>query len=463
MSARLPRPLLALALVALLAAFVAGLWLASEGGSEDLGDRAGGGEGPSHVLLIVLDTLRADIVEEVPTPRLDELGRRGQAVAHAWAPSTWTAPSMISLFTGTHVRQTGWDFPFPNRMPNRTESYPAIPAEVPVLAEVLEANGFQTAGWWANSLVNRDLGLERGFHKWRGSRDRHMHKRVKRYRDARWEESERHFLYVHMFAGHHPLRPSQQAQELYPMEPGWIVRGRGFSIGRAREAGVPGHEAYAQAYRGVVMDVDKRVGQILDLLGPELDDTLVVITSDHGELLGEHGKLGHERWVWNQLTQVPLVVAGGPELPDPFPVAGLADYITDTVGISHPWPVQWEDPGPLVAQREGKLALSEDGDLKAIWDPMAYGDHAHVFDLTVDPLEEKPLGALTPEFEAKREAWEAAVPDVTLAPREGAMDAATLSALEALGYMDGDETWDGDDELEVEGDGGAPEKDSGKD
>ena len=405
---------------------------------------------PKNVVLIVLDTFRADVAAEVPTPVLDRMAEAGQRVEHAWSPSTWTAPSMISLFSGTHVRQTGWDFPFPNRMPNRTESYPAIPEEVPLLAQVLKANGFQTAGWWANSLVNRDLGLERGFDLWRGSRDRRMRSHLQRFVRTRWGQSEHNFLYIHMFAGHHPLRPTKDSQQTYPMEDGWIVPGRGFTIERAREAGIPGRQAYAQAYRGVVMDVDARVGELLEVLGPRLEDTLVVVTADHGELLGEHGKLGHERWLWEQLTHVPLVVQGGPELPDPFPTAGLADYITDAVGIHQAWPVQWDKAGPLVSQREGKLAYSEDGQLKGLWDPQALGPNAHVFDLEADPLEEHPIGMHTAAFEEKRAAWEAGVPDVTLAPREGAMDAATLSALEALGYLDDDSTWDGENEVKDE-------------
>jgi len=391
---------------------------------------------PVNVVFILVDTFRADVMEAVETPNLDAMSERGQRVAHAWSPSTWTAPSMISMFTGQHVRQSGWDFPFPSMMVHHTRSYPPIPEETQTLAEVLRASGYQTAGIWGNPLVNRDLGLERGFQTWRRSRDRAMAGKV-RGLVSNWRPEQPEFLYLHMFGGHNPLRPSKKARARWLTDTAYMVPGKGMRIKPAREDAGHG-EAYTRLYNGIVEDIDHRIGLVLDALGPHRSSTLIVVTSDHGELLGEHGQYGHSRWVWQQLSHVPLVVEGGPRLPDPFPNAGLADYITDAVGIDHPWPVQWDEPGPLVTQREGKLAYSEDGTLRGLWDPELFGEVAQVYDLADDPTEEQPLEAQAQAFAEKRAAWEAAIPGHTLEAIEGAMDAETLSALEALGYMDED-------------------------
>ena len=79
-------------------------------------------EAPKHVVLIVIDTLRADVVDEVDTPVLDGLAAEGSSASRAWSSGTWTAPSVISLFSGMPVRSHGWEFPFPSQMDNRTRS-----------------------------------------------------------------------------------------------------------------------------------------------------------------------------------------------------------------------------------------------------------------------------------------------------------------------------------------------------
>ena len=391
---------------------------------------------PVNVVFIVIDTWRADVVEAVETPNLDAMSTRGQRVSYALSPSTWTAPSMISMFTGQQVRQSGWDFPFPTMMLHHTHSYPPIPADTPTLAEVLRDGGYETAGIWGNPLVNRDLGLERGFQTWRRSRDRAMAGKVRGLVRS-WQSDQPEFLYLHMFGGHNPLRPSKKSRARWLTDTSFMVPGKGMRMKPAREDADHG-EAYTRLYNGIVEDIDHRLGLVLNALGPHRSSTLVVVTSDHGELLGEHGQFGHSEWVWQQLSHVPLVVEGGPPLPDPFPNAGLADYITDAVGIDHPWPVQWDDPGPLVTQREGKLAYSENGTLRGIWDPEVFGDGAQVFDISEDPDEERPLEGQAQAFTEKRAAWEAAIPGHTLEAIDGEMDPETLSALEALGYMDED-------------------------
>ena len=96
------------------------------------------------VVLIVIDTLRADALGPANTPTLDALAARGEAAAVAWSGGTWTVPSVISLFTGAPVRQHGWDGPT-----GQQGRYPKLPA-LPTLAETFRAAGFTTIGLYAN-------------------------------------------------------------------------------------------------------------------------------------------------------------------------------------------------------------------------------------------------------------------------------------------------------------------------
>ena len=115
----------------------------------------------ANVVLVVIDTLRADIVLEVDTPNLDRLAHNGQRVKKAWAPSTWTAASVVSLFSGTPVLQHGWDHRMPKDL-KKGESYPSFVVET-TLAEELRKNGYKTVGLYANRLLERKLGFDRGF------------------------------------------------------------------------------------------------------------------------------------------------------------------------------------------------------------------------------------------------------------------------------------------------------------
>ena len=76
-------------------------------------------ETPKNAVVILVDTLRADALEQAETPVLDGLVARGDRVERAWSSGTWTAPSLVSLFTGMHVREHGWDYGFRGSRRNR--------------------------------------------------------------------------------------------------------------------------------------------------------------------------------------------------------------------------------------------------------------------------------------------------------------------------------------------------------
>jgi membrane-anchored protein YejM (alkaline phosphatase superfamily) len=343
---------------------------------------------------------------------------------------------MISAFTGMPVRQHGW-----NREPGNVEHFPRLPG-APMLAEVLRSKGYATQALVSNAFVDARLGFDRGFDSFDRMIDPQAPERVRKAVSS-WEVGgEKQFLYVHLLGPHSPLKPSDATRSHYGVAPEWLEGHRlGFLIGEAKRNQRPGaREAYRAAYHAVVEDTDTRLGAILDALGEHRDDTLIVVTSDHGELLGEHGVFGHGWWVWEELAHVPLVVEGGVPLPDRVSGASLPAIITESLDLEVTWPTP-HDADLLVTQRGDKLALSPDGRAKAIWT----ADDAHQYalpasaerhSLDAHAAEGEPV-AVSPALQAARAEWEANTPAGTYSDQEVRLHDDTVESLKALGYLQG--------------------------
>lgn len=394
------------------------------------------------VVLVVVDTLRADAVAKAETPWLDALAEEGARVPHAWSPSTWTAPSTLSLMMGAHVREHGWDLPFPRFMAAAGLSYPAID-DRDTLAEVLRDHGYTTLGFYANPLLSRELGWQRGFDVWEQVADLSMHRRVRRaLRDLDAEESEGpRFTYVHLLGPHQPLQPSRTASRRWGVTPQTLrLTPKGIRTDHARGGTPMRQDQYIRSYHALVEDTDARVETIVAELRRRERPTLVILTSDHGELLGEHDSWGHESSVWNPLTHVPLVVGGEAMAPVPelMSTAALPDYITQTLSIDHTWPLSIDDPPILVSQRDGALAVSSDGLQRGVWAPED-GPLVGVFDLYTDPGEERPRVDFTSRSAVTllRTHWELGTPADPQSAVDEVLDDETKALLEELGYMGG--------------------------
>lgn len=389
---------------------------------------------PRNAVLIVVDTLRADALDYAETPVLDALEERGDRVERAWSSGTWTAPSLVSLFTGMHVREHGWDFGFRGSRRDRAAAFPYVP-EVPTLGRVLRGAGFEATGIFASRVLAWNLGFERGFGRWRRSIDREI-PRLVREEVADWRPGERHFLYVHLMGPHQPLRPSPAAAARWEIAEDLRDHPLGLSLHWARklppEDWLAGASLYRRSYWAVVEDTDARIGEILEALGPHLEDSLVIVTSDHGEMLGEQFQFGHRRWLFEPLTEIPLIAVGAGRLPETLTLAAVPDLVTRSLGIDHPWPVRVDGEEPLVSQRQGGLALSQDGRFKAIWQPS--GKLSEVYDLSQWPLEEEGHRDRAPALEAERRAFLERVPAGRIEEREARQGADIEDALRELGY-----------------------------
>ena len=251
--------------------------------------------GPERVVLVTIDTLRADRLgcygsEDARTPTLDAIATNGVRFATALSPAPLTLPSHASLMTGLDPPQHGV----------RHNAIFRLEADVPTLAEHMRAAGFETAAFVASMVLERDFGLARGFDRyddrmpprWGKSPLRRAERRATAVVDAvaAWTESApgRFFLWVHFYDPHTEYEPPQPYAQRFPDDP----------------------------YAGEIAFVDAELGRLLETLNERWPDrrTLLVVTSDHGESLFEHDEPTHSYGIYDSTQRVPLLMQG-PGLP----------------------------------------------------------------------------------------------------------------------------------------------------
>jgi arylsulfatase A-like enzyme len=279
-----------------------------------------GGE-PPHILLITVDTLRADRLgaygsETTRTPHIDRLAREGVLFERAVAPIPVTKPSHFSMFTSLYPRDHGV-------MNNRMR----LPEELPTLAGVLQRGGYDTAAFTATALLDRESGAGRGFGEFfrpKGSSrdaDRVVPQADKWLRQRRSERP--FFVWVHLFDPHmpyappHALRPasSPDMEHRLPVAD-WapiaeLARENGGDLPQAALERVVG------LYDGEVEHVDRWIGTLRQALEDRgwLDRTVVVFTADHGECFENGVFFYHSNCLYEPAVRVPLLLRYPKQLP----------------------------------------------------------------------------------------------------------------------------------------------------
>jgi arylsulfatase A-like enzyme len=307
--------------------------------------QASTGSGAPNVLLIILDTVRALSVGVTPlgretTPFLNGLQKRATTFQHAVAPAPWTTPTHASLLTGLwpHELADPWHPPY------------TLPGTLPSLPRVLADHGYSTAGFVANvQHAGREVGIGRWFRHFDDYRASLGELLIStrlgqfvfnspRVRDAtgyydilgrrtapmindaflKWlDEEERRpfFVMLNYFDAHEPYLPGEPFTEHFgPDERDKSLIG----FTRARQAKrwekrespdeVPKE---LQAYEAAIAYMDRAVGDLFDALSRRglLDQTIVIVTSDHGEQFGEHGQFDHANSLYRTALEVPLFIA----------------------------------------------------------------------------------------------------------------------------------------------------------
>jgi len=328
----------------------------------------------TNVLLIVLDTVRASDLslygyERRTTPRLERLARESVVFDRAYAPAPWTLPSHATMFTGRwpHELSADWDVPLDNAFPT--------------IAETLGAAGWATAGFVANSFYGGwEHGLDRGFAHYDdypvsasqilassalgsyvGCGDQNAlgcrlrdplrwnellgRKRASRVREEflAWldhrDGTRPFFAFLNFFDAHRPYLPPPPYDTMFGST---VQRKNPMHLERPGWTWTPEQVAAEQAaYDGAIASMDEELGRMLDTLEARglLSDTLVIVTSDHGEEFFEHGTMTHGNSLYVPSLQVPLLlmcrgrVPAGTRIEAPVSLRDVPATILDLVGM----------------------------------------------------------------------------------------------------------------------------------
>ena len=411
------------------------------------GCRVRGSVEPRAIILITLDTTRADRLGVyggmAPTPHLDSLAREGTYFTRARTTVPLTLPSHATLLTGLHPAQHGVH----NNGSHR------LAAEIPILPELLKERGWATSAVVATFILDAQFGLARGFDSYAAPQTMNSQassiegpeRRAGAVTGAAIDWIERHgeapfFLWVHYFDPHTPYSPPP------PFDT------------RFRESPYDGEVAY----------MDQEIGRLIDFIrsSPLGEQVLFAVVGDHGESLGEHGEATHGVFLYESVLRVPFILSGaavprqggsaepvstldlvptllsaaGLEIPPHLPGRDLLARTGDADGNAGR-PILAETRMPCLNFGWSTLEAIVEGNLKLL-----RGAGFELYDLDADPAETNDLG---PQRAADRQRLQAHLDDATASLSSGVSsqpgrpvpaqlpDPETRARLESLGYIGG--------------------------
>ena len=313
---------------------------------------------PPNVVVITLDTTRADRMgflgsKRGLTPNLDALARQSAVFTRAYAQAPLTPVSHATIFTGTYPQfHQVLDFPMP------------LVKDLPYAPDILRAHGYQTAafiGSLALDPAGGAPGFDRGFDTYfadfhsKEFHEKDRYKTVERRGDEvvahalAWLKEHPHgpfFIWVHLYDPHDPYDPPEPYKTRYASEP----------------------------YDGEIAYVDAVVGKFFSRLKARglYDNTIITLTSDHGESLGAHGEDTHGIFLYDDTIQVPLLIklpharAGGKRIDNRVELVNILPTLLQASRIDIPQQVQGESLLPLM---QGE---AEEGNSTAWRDRAAY-------------------------------------------------------------------------------------------
>jgi len=271
---------------------------------------------PPNIVVIVLDTVRADHLgcygyRRDTTPAIDAFARGSTLYSRAVATAPWTIPSHASLLTGLFPYEHGAHRLEPL---NGRETVRGLDPAIPTLAELLAREGYVSGAFLANPYLSTAYGLHRGFAFWQIDATR-AEKLNRRIVDWLADAPEAPFLLlVNYLDAHRVYNTDGRRSFLGPADPA----DRGESLERLKHEVLPGtRDAAPDLVQRVVDEYDTAIANLDDAVGEllaELDElellenTVVVVTSDHGESFGEHRVVEHAKDVYQTELAIPLIV-----------------------------------------------------------------------------------------------------------------------------------------------------------
>jgi len=280
------------------------------------------------IILISLDTLRADHLgvygySRDTSPRIDEFARRAFVFERALASAPNTPPSQMSMMTSRYPGQHGF-----------TGDGDTMAPSLETLAERLRKAGLQTAGFVDGGYLSSEFGFDRGFEIYddEGGGLEEILPRALAWLDANGDDP--FFLFLHSYDIHAPYLSPPPYGGMFHDEPytGDLIptAERMDEIFFAQQTVEPEDMQHlVDSYDEGIRYGDAQIGRLLDHLrsSGRLEDTLVVLTSDHGEEFGEHGSVLHWQLFFQPNLRVPLIIRPPRGIDGPFRVDDQAELI----------------------------------------------------------------------------------------------------------------------------------------
>ncbi|MEZ4286812.1 MAG: sulfatase [Polyangiales bacterium] len=306
-----------------------------------------------NVIVILIDTLRASKLQmyepnsRVRTPAMDSFAKASVVFEHAQAPENWTKPSVASVLTSLSPSTHG-----------TKEQDAKLPDSVLMVSEILKQSGFTTGSFIANGYVSDAFGFDQGWDYYTNYiRERRRTEAENVFGEAiKWiakNKEKRFFAYVHTIDPHVPYDPPDRYLKMYDPEPydGQVQNRRTHLMMDDAKKNPSKYnftrrdkERIEALHDGEISYHDEFFGKFikeLDTLGI-LDNTIVVITADHGEEFQEHGSWGHGHSVYQELLHVPLIVSwkgvleGDQRVPATVSTMDVAPTVLQALGIDLP-------------------------------------------------------------------------------------------------------------------------------
>lgn len=427
--------------------------------------------GNHNLLLVTLDTVRADFLEPYgfegrSSPNLAAFAGGALLFEQAFATAPRTSPSHASILTGRHpghhgVLFNGFDMPVEV----------ALGADSLTLAEHLRQAGFFTGGIVSAGTLDERYGFQQGFDTFESEGTRKERQKPEAGGGAdevtvtalRWlkkHRGERFFLWIHYYEAHSPFHSPPEVWEAMGMAPGEIVTMESARSGEQTLASI------RRSYQAEIFELDAEVGRLLDGLDElGLDGgTLVAMVGDHGEYLGEHGYFGHQE-LYDEMLHVPMIIRS-PTLepgrrPELVSTIDLAPTLLGLLGVP-PLPggqgvdlldpgqsppdvvfAEWRNHQPWLGQREARprdlIFSARSSSAKVIYD-RPFPEQSMAFDIERDAGEQVNLyGAgdpLRPDLEEVLRRHLDTMPAEALSFGEMTLDPKTAEMLRSLGYIE---------------------------
>jgi arylsulfatase A-like enzyme len=399
------------------------------------------------IVLVVLDTVRADHLPVYGYPRdtapfLTGLAARGVVFDRAYAASSWTSPSVATLFTSVYPFQHGvvWGM---KKMREAGYRFNHLPAELETIPEALRKAGYTTFAVSDNINVSPRTRFDAGFDRFESASDASseaVNKRVKKWK-ADLEKAKPYFLYIQYMDAHAPYNPRGPWFDEFMKDP---------------LAGHGERPEYVAAYDSEIRYLDDRLRGLYEALGWDRD-TIVIVTADHGEEFWDRGMGGHAHTLQEELLRVPLIVIGGGFPPGRVEApVGLVDVLPTLRALTG-LPRDARNEGlSLASALEGRargwaertlfahLVTFEEGAVhEAVLDGrfklITTGGVSRLFDIVDDPREERDLSAERPDLvrrlRDRYQAFAGASRTYVELPTTQDLPPDAVEQLKALGYI----------------------------